>query len=231
VLWLPPSPSSSPPALVLLGHGGSGDKRSGRVSGHARWFASRLGVAALAIDGPYHGDRVPRPLSAAEYQPRIADEGIEAVLDRMTEDWLEVVRSLAALGIVDGENLAYLGLSMATRFGLPLAAALGRRIRCVVFGKFGLQQGAGMPAGLNVPRRVAADARRITAPALFHIQWDDEIFPRAGQLGLFDALGSRDKQLMGYAGSHAQTRPEALTCGREFIARHLDGAPDVTSSR
>lgn len=67
-----------------------------------------------------------------------------------------------------------------------------------------------MHEGLAVPERIARDARRVTAPALFHIQWHDEIFPRDGQLALFDLLGSRDKQLTGYAGTHGETKPTAL---------------------
>jgi hypothetical protein len=95
------------------------------------------------------------------------------------------------------------------------------RLRCVVFGKFGLRQGPALHEGLAVPERVASDARQVTAPALFHIQWDDEVFPRDGQLALFDLLGSPDKQLIGYAGTHAETRPEAITVWRDFISRHL----------
>jgi hypothetical protein len=78
-----------------------------------------------------------------------------------------------------------------------------------------------MHAGLAVPERVVRDARRVTAPALFHIQWDDETFPRDGQLALFDLLGSRDKQLAGYAGTHSETRPTAIVLWRDFIAGHL----------
>jgi hypothetical protein len=62
---------------------------------------------------------------------------------------------------------------------------------------------------------------RVTAPALFHLQWHDEIFPKDGQLALFDLLGSRDKHLDGYDGTHGETPPAAVARWRHFISRHL----------
>ncbi|GIF67490.1 hypothetical protein Ais01nite_55250 [Asanoa ishikariensis] len=86
-----------------------------------------------------------------------------------------------------------------------------------MLGKFGLREQTAMSA----PARVTRDAARITAPVLFHVQWHDELFPREGQLALFDLLPSPDKELVAYPGPHGETRPDAVSRWREFIARHL----------
>ena len=61
----------------------------------------------------------------------------------------------------------------------------------------------------------------MTAPTLFHVQWDDDLFPRRGQLALFDLIGSADKRLIAYAGVHDVTHPSAITAWQAFVADHL----------
>jgi dienelactone hydrolase len=216
VLWQPAG--AERPRAVLLGHGGGSHKRSPRMVEMATWFAAR-GTAAVAIDGPYHGDRDGAPMEPEVYQARLVEEGLDSVLDRMTADWLAAVDALESL--VDTAHLAYHGLSMGTRFGLPTVAALGDRVRCAVLGKFGTQQSSLLNQGMATPERVRRDAEAITVPTLFHVQWDDELFPRAGQLDLFDTLGSDDKRLIAYTGGHNVTLPEAVSQWQAFVLRYL----------
>jgi fermentation-respiration switch protein FrsA (DUF1100 family) len=62
-------------------------------------------------------------------------------------------------------------------------------------------------------------ARAVTAPVLYHVQWDDAIFPRDGQFELFDALASADKRLIARPGSHNETHPDDEAGWHDFLAR------------
>jgi dienelactone hydrolase len=214
-VWSPRTPAA-PPA-VLLFHGGSGHKRSERHLRMGRWLACAAGLAVIAVDGPYHGDRVQHPMAPSVYQQLIVDEGIDRVTDRMTGDWLAAVSALAGLGIVDDANLSVFAMSMGARFGLPVAAALRSRLRCAVIGKFGIRQTELLHPGLCAPGLMMAAARAVSVPVLYHVQWDDALFPRAGQFELFDALASADKRLVARSGPHAETHPDDEASWQEFI--------------
>jgi pimeloyl-ACP methyl ester carboxylesterase len=226
VRWSPavsPAPTASDPPIALLFHGGSGHKRHERLLRMGRWLAATAGFTAVAIDGPCHGHRVPAPMAARDYQQLIVDEGVKRVIARMTGDWLAALAELKAEGRADDANeadVSVFGMSMGARFGLPVAAALGTRLRCAVFGKFGIWQAEPLHPGLSTPELTLAAARAIDAPVLYHVQWNDAIFPRDGQFELFDALGSTDKRLVARSGPHAATHPDDESDWQEFIAAH-----------
>jgi fermentation-respiration switch protein FrsA (DUF1100 family) len=60
-------------------------------------------------------------------------------------------------------------------------------------------------------------ARAISVPVLYHVQWDDAIFPRDGQFELFDALACADKRLLARPGPHAETHPDDEASWQDFI--------------
>jgi dienelactone hydrolase len=217
ILWTP-TEHDHPVPLVLVGHGGSGHKRSDRQLMLGRRLAAVSQIATATIDGPFHGDRVAEPLDRLQYQAMMASIGVDKVTDGMVDDWGATLDGLSQLDDIDANRIAYMGFSMGTRFGLPYVAAAGARIRCAVLGKNGMRQTSGMA---NMAARFERDAPAIKVPVLFHVQWDDELFPRDGQFELFDMMGTPDKRLMAFPGPHGTATPEAVHAWCEFVTRHL----------
>src|SRR5919198_155502 len=174
ILWTP-TQQERPVPLVLMGHGGSGHKRADRQLLLGRRFAGVSQMAAVAIDGPFHGDRVAEKLDRRQYQEVMAAAGVDKVTDGMVDDWRATLDALSQPDAIDADRIAHIGFSMGTRFGLPYVAAAGDRLRCAVLGKNGMRQASPAAAAVKMAPRFKRDAPKITVPVLFHVQWDDEL--------------------------------------------------------
>lgn len=211
VVWTPEGADGTRP-LVLIGHGATLHKRGDYILALGRRFVRHHGFAAVAIDGPGHGDRgsINDLLQFAEVwqRPTVADE--------MVADWQATLREVQKLPEVGEGPVGYWGLSMGTLFGLPFVAA-EPAVRVAVLGLAGA-------VGFS-RERLAEDAKKVRCPVLFLQQWDDELFPRDDVLALFDRLGSDDKRLHVHPGGHAFVPLEAYEASESFIASRLATGP------
>jgi dienelactone hydrolase len=206
LLWTPTG--TRPRSLVLIGHGGASHKRSAYVVSLARRLVRHRGMAAVAIDGPNHGER-----HVGERDGKWLTAGIA---DQVVLEWQTVVDAVQALDQVGDTPVGYWGLSMGARFGVPLMAR-EPRIRAGV-------------VGLSGPRKpeapIAKAAAGVSCPVLVLLQWDDELVERAAVLALFDALGSTDKRMYVHVGRHQAVPPEAFDASEAFLSARLNGAAD-----
>jgi dienelactone hydrolase len=210
LLWT--TEAGGPAPLALLGHGGSLHKRADYILSTARRLVRHHGIAALAIDGPGHGDRREDRGSDPE-QVRAEFEKSwqgERASDQIVADWK------AALDAVQAElgsgSVGYFGLSMGTMMGLPLVAA-EPRIRAAVLGLMGTW-------GPNA-ERLRKDAPQVACPVRFLVQWHDEVVPRDTALELFDGLGSKEKSLRAHPGKHVQVPADEMRGVADFLASHI----------
>lgn len=232
VLWSPaaPSPAADPSRapLVLMGHGGGNHKKSPAMTGRARLLVHGGGFHVAVLDAPGHGDR-PRTAHdeqeiAALYAARAAGEpegpivvrynahlaGIAAPEYRAALDALQQLPEIGPDGPV-----GYFGLNMGTAIGVPLVAQEPRITAAVL--------------GMHWPDALAEQARRITVPVEFAMQWDDEHIPRESALALFEAFASKDKTLHANAGRHKELPRFEADSAVTFLVRHLGRADPAAS--
>lgn len=223
-LWLPEDPTPDTP-LILCGHGASGDRYQAPIPHLAKRFRA-IGAGTLALDGPVHGLRQVGPggraaLAEAFQRPALTDE--------MVSDWLVTLAAVRETTGLDGNPLAYFGLSMGSIFGIPTlaaAAANGIEFRASVLGLAGTSGAVGF-----LGERLADDAASVSHPVLFLMQLEDELFDREGYLALFDAIGSTDKRIHANPGLHPEIPTEEVDAAFDFLAARLtaDVPRDVTN--
>ncbi|MFG3274944.1 alpha/beta hydrolase [Streptomyces luteogriseus] len=207
----------APAPLVLMAHNNGLPKADPRLAARARYTAAR-GYAVATIDAVGCGDR---PRSAAEERVRAdlrramqagepVDEIFESVVGPMVEkavpEWQMTLDALLELPEIAGP-VGYSG--GWTALGIRLAVVEPRIAA------------AGFFAGGFVPRAQREEARHVTVPLLFLLQWDDEGNPRQRALDLFDAFGSEEKTLHANLGGHTGTPWFELEDGCRFLDRHL----------
>jgi dienelactone hydrolase len=222
ILWSPEA-SAGPSPLVLVGHGGHGEKRNRNGLAMARRLVRRLGYAVAAIDAIDHGERGPiRPPDHRAYRALWHKPD---TFDRMSADWQATLDALSDLPSIDSGRVAYWGLSMGTMFGVPLVAA-EPRIKVAVLGLCGFT-GPSADRG-RIATRHAAEAPRITCPVLFFVQWHDERFYRQGAFDLFDQVGSKDKRLHAHPGAHGELpAAEATDATIAFLRPRFSSAQEA----
>ena len=214
VLW---TPGSAPAPLILSGHNGGLHKRLPRLVARARHYAAEYGFAVAAIDAPGHGDRprsavdeqaradLRRAVEAGEPVDEIVDAFILPLVEKAVPEWrttLDVLLSLPEIGGPAG----YEGM---TAIGIRLAVVEPRISAAVFF------------AGGFVPATLFGEARQVTIPLQFLLQWDDEGMERQPVLDLFDAFGTKEKTLHANLGGHAGVPWFEVDAAARFFARHL----------
>ncbi|MFD8325878.1 dienelactone hydrolase family protein [Streptomyces lydicus] len=213
-LWT--SASAAPAPLILMAHNNGLPRREPRMVARARYTAAQ-GYAVATIDAPGCGDR---PRSAADEQARAdlrramqagepVDEIFESFIAPLVEnavpEWRTTLDALLALPEIGGP----VGYSGWAAVGIRLAAVEPRIAA------------AGLFAGGYVPRAQREEARQVTIPLLFLLQWDDEGNPRQRALDLFDAFGSKEKTLHANPGGHVGTPWFEVEDADRFFGRHL----------
>ncbi|MGW7072864.1 alpha/beta hydrolase [Streptomyces sp. NPDC054855] len=212
-LWTPPS---APAPLVLMAHNNGLPKRDARLVARARHTAAH-GYAVATIDAVGCGDRprcaadeearadLRRALQAGEPVDELFESLIGPLVDKAAPEWQTTLDALLSLPEVDGP----VGYSGWTALGIRLAAAEPRIAA------------AGFFAGGYVPHAQREQARQVTVPLLFLLQWDDEGNPRQRALDLFNAFGTQQKTLHANLGGHTGTPWFEVEDGGRFFDRHL----------
>jgi len=231
IVWTPTG-ASGPRPLLLQGHGGVQHKRVDNILAQARRMVSRHGWAVAALDAPGHGDRVSKEQAerARERAIRAVREGrtgarrgptdeqrkfLAAAAQGVVREWKTALDALQKLDEIGQDfPVAYWGVSMGTRYGVPLIAS-EPRISCAVLGLFGIGPD---------PDEFSQQVESIQIPLLFLFQLDDELMTPEAGIALFSKFGSKEKTMHINPGPHVGVPPFERDAYEAFYMRHIGAA-------
>ena len=131
------------------------------------------------------------------------------------DEWRMTLDALQGLDEIGSQApVGYWGVSMGTRYGVPLVAR-DSRICCAAFGLYGIG-----------PEKdeLTEQAMSIRVPLLFFLQLNDELMPIAAGLALFSAFGSEIKTMHLNPGTHIQLPLFERESSEAFFVRHMGSA-------
>lgn len=223
IVWTPEG-AVGPRPVVLIGHGGTQNKRVDTLLARARAYARHQHWAVVAIDAPGHGDRTTPEAQAAaraSIEARIAGRAQGFDPERMREmaqrtlqavpEWRATLDAIRELPEVGEGPVGYWGVSMGTSIGVPFLAS-EPRVQCAVLGLNGLRPGMD---------EFAKQAASITIPLLFVFQRHDELVNVEAGLALFDAFGSKEKTMHINPGGHVAIPAHERDDFERFFLRHF----------
>jgi dienelactone hydrolase len=226
ILWLPTG-ARGPRPLLLQGHGGVQHKRVQNVLELAQRMVRNQGYAVVAIDAPWHGERVTPEIAERIRQSTVSSaESGSGVTEQQRKtlalgaqvaviEWKATLDALQQLDEVGSEGpVAYWGVSMGTRYGVPFVAS-EPRIQCAVFGLFGTG-----PDDADFTQQ----AMSVKVPVLFTFQLNDELIPVARGVALFSAFGSEVKTMHINPGPHVGTPLFERDAYEAFFVRQIGSA-------
>ena len=199
--------SSGTWGVVVVLHGRRGHRRVPYVRGAAkRW--SRDGLAVVAVDAPYHGDR------ALDQMPDLARN--EPFLTQTVGDLRRLCTAIGSYQRLANVPIGYLGFSMGVLAGVPFMA-VEPRVRAGVF-----VVGGATGTGPTDPASYAPLIR--DRPVLLVSADRDEFFNRASVTALYEAFGG-SQELLQFPGTHGnwQHPGRRYRSMFDFLRVHLPG--------
>ena len=197
-------------AIVLIGHGGSQERKGPFVELMAQRILRRIPACVAAIDGPAHGDRRAQDVDTRDAFVRLWRSPGGGVAG-MVADWREALAVVRGLAGADALPVGYYGVSMGTAFGVPFLAS-EPNVTAAVLGMWGDAVGGS--------QHLIEAAPKVSCPLQFVYRNRDEFFSEVGARRLFDLLGSKDKTFVELPGPHEETFDQ-IDQAAAFLAERL----------